>query len=313
MGGAGAIDPEQVEADGNPFVDVFLNDLRGNDAGFDDALDAVLAGAEVKGFFLEHGNHGLRERGEAGIAEHGELVFAVAIDEIGVDEKVEPVVDVLIEGAEEALLIEGAALQHFLGFDAAAVPEVVHQEMAHLPAVAHFFGDDAAEGLAVVFAGRGFEEAALLLDGGEFGVALIDDEVEQGVAHALVGYADDLFPFGTALVGAKFDFIRAGGPEFGVKFVLGDFGVVHADVFLPDTEEVNPVIESGKTCCRHERSLLKNGNCAKPNKSKPKLPQVASELALIETFYVEVLRASLSDALRMTILSFPSMLRRALR
>jgi len=102
----------------------------------------------VEGLFLEHGNHGLRERGEAGVAEHGELVFAVAVDEIGVDEEVKPVVDVLIEGAEESLLVEGAAFEHFLCFDAAAVAEVIHQEMTHLPAVAHFFGDDAAERLA---------------------------------------------------------------------------------------------------------------------------------------------------------------------
>jgi len=134
-----------------------------------------LAGAEVEGLFLKHGNHGLRERGEAGVAEHRELVFAVAVDEIGVDEEVKPVVDVLIEGAEESLLVEGAAFEHFLCFDAAAVAEVIHQEMTHLPAVAHFFGDDAAERLPVVFAGRGFEKVALLLDGSEFGVALIDD------------------------------------------------------------------------------------------------------------------------------------------
>src|SRR5690242_16781672 len=31
VGGTGAVDAKEVEADGNPLVDVFLNDLRGND------------------------------------------------------------------------------------------------------------------------------------------------------------------------------------------------------------------------------------------------------------------------------------------
>src|SRR5258708_13071883 len=87
-----------------------------------------------------------------------------------------------------------------------------------------------------------------------------------------MGNADDFFPLGAAFVGTEFDFVGAGGAELGFKFIVGDFRVVHADVFLPDTEEVNPVIESGKTRCRHERSPLKRGNFAAPKKNKPSPP-----------------------------------------
>ena len=87
----------------------------------------------------------MRQWRKARIAQHGELVFAVTIYEVGVDEKVEPVVYILIERAEQPFLVERPALQHFLRFNAAAVSKVIHQQMAHLPAVAHFFGDDAAK------------------------------------------------------------------------------------------------------------------------------------------------------------------------
>ena len=121
------IDAEEIEADGNPLVHIFLNDVGRNHASFDDALDAVLTGAEMEGLFLEHGNHGLGERRESGIAKHSELILAVAINEVRIDEEVEPIVDVLIEGTEQTLLIEGAALEHFLSFDATGIAEMIHE------------------------------------------------------------------------------------------------------------------------------------------------------------------------------------------
>ncbi len=59
------------------------------------------------------------------------------------------------------------------------------------------------------------------------------------------------FPFGAPFVRAEFDFIGASGTELRLELVIGNFGIVHADVFLPDTEEINPIIESGQTCCGH--------------------------------------------------------------
>src|SRR6202008_2178932 len=112
--GTGAVHAEKIQAHRNPLVDVLLNDLQWNHASLDNTLDAILPGAEMKGLFLEHGNHGLRQRRESGEAEHGELVFAVAIHKIRVHKKVQPIVDVLIKGAEQTLLVEGAPLQHLL-------------------------------------------------------------------------------------------------------------------------------------------------------------------------------------------------------
>ena len=119
--------------------------------------------------------------------------------------------------------------------------------------MAHFFGNDTAKGLAVVFAGRSFKKSALLLNGGEFGIALVDDEVQKSVAHTLVGDLHDAFPLGAAAVGAEFDFVGTSGAEFGFKLIVGDFRVGDPNVFLPNAKEIDPIIEGGKTCCRHER------------------------------------------------------------
>src|ERR1700756_2889563 len=51
--GTGAVNAKQVQADRDPLVYVLLNDLQGDDAGLDDALDAVLSRAQGERLFLE--------------------------------------------------------------------------------------------------------------------------------------------------------------------------------------------------------------------------------------------------------------------
>src|SRR6202521_3677088 len=245
---AGFVHAEKVETHWNPLVDIFLDDPRWNDTCFHDAFDAILTGTKMKGLFLQHGDHRLRKWREARITQHGELVLTVTIDEIGISKKVEPVVDVLIERTEEAFLIESAALQHLLRFDAPAVAEVIHQQVAHLPAMAHFFRDNAAQRVPVVFAGRILKKPALLLDRGEFRVPLIDDEVKQGIAHSLVGNLDEFFPFGTALVSPELNFVGTRWPKFCFELVTRDFRIGHTDILLPDTEQIHPVVKSRQTC-----------------------------------------------------------------
>src|SRR5260370_32927488 len=103
--------------------------------------------------------------------QHGKLILAVPTDEIGIGKKVEPVVDVLIERTEQPFLIEGAAVQHLLRFDTPTIAEVIHEQVAHLPAGAHCFRDYAAGRLPAGLAGGAVEEPTLLLDGGKLRVS----------------------------------------------------------------------------------------------------------------------------------------------
>ena len=142
--GARLIHSEQVVAHRNPFVHVFLNDIERHHFRFYNALETIMTGAQMERFFPQHRIHGLRQRLESRITQHGELEFSIAVHEIRVGEKVQPVGHFLIEGAKQALGFKCAAFQHFLGFHFSTVAEVIDQQMAHLPAVPHFFGHHAA-------------------------------------------------------------------------------------------------------------------------------------------------------------------------
>ena len=77
--------------------------------------------------------------------------------------------------------------------------------MAHLIAVARLFDHDAHERRQIVLARRVVDEKSLLLVGGKLGVALIDDHVEHGVAHPLIGNLADALPAALALEVAEID------------------------------------------------------------------------------------------------------------
>src|SRR2546422_752183 len=262
--GTRTVHSKQIEAHRNPLVDVFLNECERHDAGLDDALDAVLAGAQVEGLLLEHGDHGLRQGRKSRIAQHGELVFAVAVHEIRVGEKVEPVVDVLIEGAEQALLVKGAPLEHLLRLDASGVAEMADQQVAHLPAVAHLFGHHAAEGLAVVLGGSVLKQAALLLDRSKLGVALKDDQVHESVAHALVRDLNDFFPLRraffekraksfAAIFGAETFHLRTDFEFQGALELLAVFG--EQDLFHGANRERRSLSNFRGQCARFGRQM----------------------------------------------------------
>ena len=103
----------------------------------------------MEGFFAQHVGHGASERSKGGVLQHLQLKFAVTIDEIGVSEKVHPVIDVDIEGTQQTLVLKSATLEHLLCFDFAGVAEVIYEQSAHLPSVAHLFDHDARERPAV--------------------------------------------------------------------------------------------------------------------------------------------------------------------
>src|SRR3984957_4803424 len=161
---ARGIDAEEVVAYRNPLIDIFLDDGQRPDARLHDSLQSVMTRAQMERCFAQHRLHRLRERLEARIAQHGQLKFSVAIDEIGVGEEIEPIVDDLIKRAEQPLLFESAPLKHLLRFHFSAVAKMIDQQVAHLPAVPHFFRHHAAERFAVMLAWRMREEPALLFD-----------------------------------------------------------------------------------------------------------------------------------------------------
>ena len=146
-----------------------------------------MAGSEVEALLAQHRSHRARERREARRREHVELELAVAVDELGVREEVDPVVDVDVEGPEQAVVLPGAALEELARLDLPGLAEVVDEQVAHLPAVAHLLDHDPAGAVGVVVRRRALEEVALLLDRGELGVALVDDEVAESVADRLLG------------------------------------------------------------------------------------------------------------------------------
>src|SRR3972149_140280 len=77
-------------------------------------------------------------------------------------------------------------LQQALGAGLAGVAEIGDQQIAHLPAVAHFFAINADHRLQVITRRRPLQQVALLFDGGKLGVPLVVDQVDQSVLDALI-------------------------------------------------------------------------------------------------------------------------------
>ncbi len=170
--------------------------------------------------------------------------------------KVHPVVDLDVEGAEEALILEGTTLQHFLRFDLARISEVVDQQCAHLPTVAHFFDHDARDGPAVPIRGSIVEQVALLLHAGKLGIALVDDHVHQGISHLLRRHLAQVFPLAAAFVVSELDVFRVDRAVQRIEFECLDICRIDADLFAPVVEETDPVTECSDFCyfTRHTKT-----------------------------------------------------------
>ena len=97
---------------------------------------------------------------------------------------------------------------------------------------------------AVVFGGRGIEQIFLLLDRREFGIALVDDQIHQGIANGLIGNLANSLPFLLAFEIAKLDLWGMELAQFGFEPIVAEQCGIVADVFLPLMEIVDPVIES---------------------------------------------------------------------
>src|ERR1039457_3347983 len=244
----GMIRAEKVKRARDPFVQIFLQEPARNHSRFDHAAQAIVAGSHVERFLAQHVRGRASERRKRGILQHLKLEFPVAVYEVGVGEEVQPVIDFDVESAEQALVFEGAALQHLLGFHLAGRPEEVDEQGAHLPTVAHLFDHDAGDGAAIVFRGRGFKQIALLLHAGKFGVALIDDHVHERVPHLLRGHLAQVLPLVAAFVGAELDFFRLNRAVESIEVECLNVVFVDANFLAPLVEQPDPVAEVSDSC-----------------------------------------------------------------
>src|SRR5260370_17846952 len=189
---------------------------------------------------------------------HLKLEFAVAVHEIGIREKVQPVIHVDVERSEQTLVFKCPALQHFLRFDLARRTEEVDEQRAHLPPVAHLFDHDAGNRTAIIFRRRGFKQVALLLDAGKFSVALVDDHVHQGVAHLLRGHLAQVLPLVAAFVGTELDLPGFDRAVECVEVKRLNAVFVDADFLPPFVEYSHPPAEASyfRYFAWHKASIL---------------------------------------------------------
>src|SRR6266568_898823 len=239
----GVVRAEQVEGSGDPLIEEALHHLGWHLARLHDPQQAVVPGAQVERFLLEHRVHGARQRVKGRDGEHRQLELAVAIDELGVGEEVEPVVDELVERSEQALPFVGAALEQLRRLTPAFVPEVPAEQVRHLPTVSHLLGHHPHQGQQVVVARRVGQEIALLLDRSKLGIALINDQVQQGVADALVRDVHHRRPLALAPVVPELDVRHLLVPELRLELEVADLALGQADRVLPVAEVVDPFVE----------------------------------------------------------------------
>ena len=105
-------------------------------------MQTVETSQKMKGFFVQHRSHAAAQRRKSRMAEHLELIHPVPIDEGGKGEEIDPVFHRLVKGPQEPFLFIGATFQKFLRLGFPFIAEVAHQEIAHLPAMAHLLGID---------------------------------------------------------------------------------------------------------------------------------------------------------------------------
>src|SRR5262249_21265685 len=89
----------------------------------------------------------------------------------------------------------------------------------------------------------------------EFGVALVDDQVHQGVAHVLRGNLAHVLPLTPPFIGSELDLLGLDGAIKRVKPKFFDLAVVHANFFAPLVEQADPVTKCSDLWyfSRHEK------------------------------------------------------------
>jgi hypothetical protein len=98
-----------------------------------------MSGEHMKVFLFQHRRDAFGQRREGRMAQHRQLILAITVDELGVGEEVEPVVYRRVKRIQEPVTTERSPFQKFSRFEFSRIAEVVDEQVAHLPAVAHFF------------------------------------------------------------------------------------------------------------------------------------------------------------------------------
>src|SRR5213594_653016 len=96
-----------------------------------------------------------------------------------------------------------------------------------------FFTDDPRQTLPVVVRRCGVEEITLLFGGGELGVPLHADQIEEGVADTLVWHLQDVLPLFLPGVGPELDVRSLQLPKLDLPPVLPQPAGVEPDLLLP--------------------------------------------------------------------------------
>src|ERR1700733_10714183 len=89
---------------------------------------------------------------------------------------------------------------------------------------------------------------ALLFHAGKLGVALIDDQIDESVAHLLRRHLAEVFPLAAAFEGAKLNFVSLDRAIKRIEFEVGNLVVIDADIFSPIVEHPDPITKSSDFC-----------------------------------------------------------------
>src|SRR5580692_2438196 len=89
---------------------------------------------------------------------------------------------------------------------------------------------------------------ALLLDAGEFGIALVDDHVEKGITHLLRRDLAEVLPLAIASEVSELNLFGLDRTVERVEMEAGDLVAVDADFFAPLVEEALPLTEGSDFC-----------------------------------------------------------------
>jgi len=124
--------------------------------------------------------------------------------------------------------------------------------------VAHFLNHDPRDGAPVPIRRSIFQKIALLLNAGEFRIALVDDHVHQSIAHLLGGNLPQVLPLAPAFVRAEFDLIGIDRAIKRVEVKIFNILGIDANIFAPVVEHSDPVAKCSDFCylTRHKYDSL---------------------------------------------------------
>ncbi len=203
----------QVETQAEPEIDELLERLEIDPAelprvsgvarlfhqltgALEDPRDARLADEHVMGFLGQHEPRRSRQRVERALGEREQLRFAVTVGEHREHEEVEPVLDGLVEGVQDARLVAVAALalEQILRLVAAVASEVRVQEVDHGPEMTPFLDVHLEQVAQIVEARAALAKPPLLFDAGRLGVPLGDNKAAELVAKLARNFLPDRIP-----------------------------------------------------------------------------------------------------------------------